>query len=206
MKQKNPLLIDEWDVQAIHKIIEEYLGELEEGSVIHIYFDELKDRKRYAVEIDFKNWESGGPNKTALDFKKKIEKQGLYCGIKRIYPAVIVSPYPKIIDILCRLKVPASESGIIRGLFFGFRPDEINEFIDEYKRIRVLGKIILSEKPETIEDYADALLKHVGDACLDDNNVVFLMVFLKSQGFDLDFNAVAYLIAERMDLKMSSKY
>ena len=122
-----------WDLEKVQNIIDEYSDELDEYiPYVHKYFNELKQRKRYAVELTFKGWAAGVPRDEVYDFKKKIEKLGLYCGFNQGFFTVIVSPFPSIVNVLCYVAIPSWENDVIRGLFFGYPIEEINKFMDQW--------------------------------------------------------------------------
>ena len=123
----------QWDSDAVHKIIDDHSEEFDDYvKNIHKYFDQLKQRKRFAIELDFKGWAAGVPRDEVFDFKKKIEKHGLYCGFSQTYFTVIVSPFPSIVRVMCYVAIPSWENDVIRGLFFGYPIEEINKFMDQW--------------------------------------------------------------------------
>ena len=124
-----------WDLKAAQNIIDEYSDQLDENIPdVYKYFNELKERKRYAVELTFKAWAAGVPRDEIYEFKKKIEKLGLHCGFSQDFFTVIISPFPSIVNVLCYVAIPSWENDIIRGLFFGYRPKEINNFMDQFEK------------------------------------------------------------------------
>ena len=128
-----------WDLKSVHNIIDEYSGELDEHMpFVHKYFDELKAKERYAVEITFKGWAAGVPDDTNFLFKKKIEKHGLHCGFSQTYFTVIVSPFPSIVNVLCYVAIPSWENDVIRGLLFGYTHKEVNKFIDQFEKENII--------------------------------------------------------------------
>ena len=124
-----------WDLKEVQNIIDEYSDQLDEHMpYVHKYFNGLKQRKRYAVELTFKSWAAGVPRDEVYDFKKKIEKLGLYCGFNQNFFTVIISPFPSIVNVLCYVAIPSWENDVVRGLFFGYRPKEINKFMDQFEK------------------------------------------------------------------------
>ena len=121
-----------WDIEQVRSIFEEFKDCFEEPVDYMLeFFQELKKRNRYAVELYFKGWENGLPGDEIFAFEKKIVKTGLFCGYSESFFNVIVSPYPSIVRILCYVAIPSWENDIIRGLLFGYSKNEVNNFIDK---------------------------------------------------------------------------
>jgi len=135
-----------WNHHQMHHLLDRYQDFLEEDiSDYHQYVDELKNRERYAIELDFNGWDRDVPNGFLFSFKKSVEKTGLYCGFNQTFYRVIVSPYPSIVRVLCYVAIPMWENTIIRGLLFGYSKQEVNQFIDKII-IEKYGKKVLEEE------------------------------------------------------------
>lgn len=130
---------ESWNLKAVQKIIDEHSDQYEDYlSFIHRFINELHERKRYAIEITFKGWAAGVPRDEVYEFKKKIEKQGLYCGFSQTFFTVVISPFPSIVKVMCYVAIPQWENDVIRGLFFGYTPKEINKFMDQFEKKEVI--------------------------------------------------------------------
>ena len=136
MLEKN---YNNWNLDLVHDILDRYSRFFDEPvDEIYEYFDELKRKERFAVEIDFGEWKKCFVPDKAFDFKKDLSKAGLDCGFCQSFNTLIVSPFSGVVRVLCYVAIPQWENNVIRGLFFGYNKDEVYNFLDQFDKNKKL--------------------------------------------------------------------